>query len=517
MRDWVRSPPQRGDPPDGRGAGGVGRCMAAMPCVRCVLRWARVERPPRGRWEESVMQSYDLAILGGGPAAFTAAGIAQERGARTLIIEERQPGGVCPNRGCMPSKRLISEARRYAHARRHAARFGGHDPAPPPMQRLVEEKDDLVRRSRAAHVRSVERSGRIELLSGRGRLVGRGRIAIGSQEIDATRILIATGASPLIPAISGLAETPHLTSEMLGTEEGLSLRALPRSLVFIGGGYIACELGQSLRRLGAEVAIVEIADRLLPDQDARIGAALGEAFEEGEGIALHLRSRVTHVSGDAGEVRVSIEGSEATREITAERLVVTAGVTPNSRDLGLAEAGVDTDEAGFIRVDARMRTTAQGIWAAGDVVGPPMATPVANYRAAIAAGDIFDDPPRPPVAEIAVPRAVFTDPEIGAVGWTAEAARAAGLDVQVGEADLARTARGAVEHKPRGLARLVAEAGTLRLLGAQLCCPRAAEIVQLAAAAVASQWTVANLQQHVYVYPTFTEILRDAAGRVGKD
>ncbi len=336
----------------------------------------------------------DLLILGSGSTAFAAAIRATDLGARVAMVERRTLGGTCANRGCLPSKNLI-EAARIVHEAAHP-RYVGLAPATVGVDfaALVAQKDDVVHAYRAKKYASVaDGIADLELLDGDAAFVDPHTVRLGARDVTADRVLIATGSRPTIPDIPGLSDVPYLTSDLLDADERQRLAELPESLVILGGGYVAVELAQLFSRLGSRVTVVARSE-LLRGYEPELRQTLAQVFAA-EGIEILSGARVDHVRGDAEGVEVAVAQAGAGRVVRATRLLVATGRTPNTDTLDPGRAAVATDAAGFITVDARLRTSQSHIWAAGDVIGrqhrSQMATPVGARQGRIVADNAFAD------------------------------------------------------------------------------------------------------------------------------
>lgn len=295
----------------------------------------------------SEVHDCDVLILGAGSAAFAAGLKATELGARVVMVESREIGGTCVNRGCVPSKTMIRAAEIYHLAGRHPfagirTRQEGVD-----FAELASHKDQLVHALRRhKYINLAAGVDGITIIEGTARFVQQNTVQVDDQTLKAERILVATGARPALPPVAGLQDTAYLTSELLSSEENFDLKELPASLIIIGGGFIACELGQMFQRLGSRVTILQRGPQLLAGIDADIARTLCSILND-EGITTVCNAEVEAVSGDAGEVRVDATIAGKSERFTAQRLLVAAGVQPNTEHLHLAAAGVEVDESGL--------------------------------------------------------------------------------------------------------------------------------------------------------------------------
>jgi pyruvate/2-oxoglutarate dehydrogenase complex dihydrolipoamide dehydrogenase (E3) component len=439
---------------------------------------------------------YDLVVLGGGTAGLIASLYAARAGARVALVEQaEQPGGDCLFTGCVPSKSLIASAR-LAHEMRTAGRVG-LEPVEPTIDfaRVMERIQEVICRAglpdRAEH---LEAQG-VEVIRAFGRFARPGVLDAGGRELRFRAAIIATGSRPAVPRIAGLAEATPLTAETVW-----DLRELPPRLAVLGGGATGCEVGQAFARLGSDVQIVEAAPVLLPQEDAEVGRFLADVMT-GEGVALNLSAPAARVEPAADGAGVLVAGE---RRIEYDRLLVALGRRPAGDDVGLENVGVEVDEGGFVKADARLQTTGDHIWAAGDAVGRMFFTHVAGHQGLTAmANALFRA--RRSFDYAAVPHLTFTDPEVASIGLTeAEARVRLGRDPLVVRHDYAESDRALTEGRARGFAKLVTGRRG-RLLGATLVAPAAGESIAELAALVRRGGTAADLSQAIHAYPTYTE------------
>jgi mercuric reductase len=461
--------------------------------------------------------SFDLVILGSGSTAFAAAIRAQELGKRVVMTESRTVGGTCVNRGCLPSKNLIEEAKLVFDARH--PRYPGLRGAELGLDfgELSAQKDELVTTYREKKYLSIF-DGDVRIERGRARLVDAHTIELdvpdGVRVLRGEQILIALGSAPVLPTIPGLAGTPYLTSDLLTSEEDMELRELPSSLLILGGGYIAVELGQMFSRFGTAVTIVTRGERLLSAYEPEIGFALQNILAE-EGIRIHTDARVSQVQpcGEGVEATAMVDGQEV--QITAAKLLVAAGRVPNTADAGFEEVGIQLNGQGAVIVDQYLRTSVPTIWAAGDVIGgeqdSQMATPVGAHDGTIAAHNALSgDAPRH-VDHRVIPWAVFTDPQIGVVGLTDEEAQATGHRCWCSTIPMELVPRAGAIRDTRGVIKLVADAQTNEVLGVSMLGVQAGEVIHEAAMGLRFHATIDDFIDTVHVYPTMAEALKIVA------
>lgn len=463
------------------------------------------------------MEQFDLLVLGSGSSAFAAAIKASELGASVAMTEDRQVGGTCVNRGCIPSKNLIHAAGLW-HTGDHGSfpglgiRQEGLD-----FHRLVEQKDELVEELREKkYFQVVEEDDRIAILPGRARFVEPRVVEVGEEGVTARCFLIATGARTRVVPIEGLDSVPYLTSDLLTSGEPAELWELPESLAIIGGGFIACELGQTFRRLGSRVTLLERGPQLLRGFDQEVAEHLKTILED-EGVTIRLQAQAVRVRAEGAGVLVEARVDGRSEAIGAERLLLATGVVPNTENLGLELPGIQLDGNGFVKVDDQMRTNATCIWAAGDVTGLPLATPVGAREGVVAAWNMFGDGPPKRMDYRAIPRAVFTEPEVASVGLTSDQATAQGYEPEANCLDLAHLPKAAAIRRTRGVVKMVIDKKSRKILGVHLVADRGADIIHEATLAVKFGLTVEDLVETIHVYPTMSEAIRMAAQTFIKD
>jgi mercuric reductase len=458
------------------------------------------------------METFDLVILGSGSTAFSAAIRAASLGKTVAMSEARTLGGTCVNRGCLPSKNLIEAAAVYHESRN--PRYPGLAPAEMPLDfgALVRQKDALIDAYREKKYQSIL-GDRITVVDGRAHFVGPHAVSVGGRLLGAERFLVATGTRPAVPPIAGLDQVPYLTSDLLTWGEDQELKELPRSLVIVGGGYIALELGQMFRRFGVDVTLLEQSERLLPRDEPEVGSAIAEVLAD-EGVEVLVRARAAAVrpAGDGVEVAAEVAGRE--RKLRAERLLVATGRRPNTDGIGLETAGVALDPEGWIVVDPTLRTSAPHIYAAGDVIGrhtgSHLATPVGAHDGRIAAENALAGAGRT-VDHRVIPRTVFTDPQIATVGSTEAEAVRAGHRCRCRTVSMEHVPRAGAVRDPRGFVKMVLDAESSKVLGVTMVGRHAGEVIHEAAMGLRLGAAVGDFADLIHVYPTMAEALKIVA------
>ncbi len=462
---------------------------------------------------------YDLAITGSGGAAFAAAITARDAGASVVMIERGTVGGTCVNTGCVPSKALLAAA-----AARHDAasqRFPGitTQAGPVDMAALTGGKDDLVAAMRASKYTGLAADYGWEIIAGTARFSGGPDAPVlqvrlsdgGTTTVEAGQYLVATGAAPWIPPISGLTGAGYLTSTT-----AMELTGLPESMLVIGGNAVGLELAQLFARLGVTVTIAEALDRLAPFDEPEVSAAIEKVLHE-EGIGILTAATITSVQGDATARSVTIRtagGPE--RELAYGQILVAAGRRPVTAGLNLDAAGVKTGGHGQIATDELGRTANPRIWAAGDVTGGPQFVYAAAAQGSAAAANALHNAGRT-LDYTALPRVTFTSPAIASAGITEAELVRDGVACDCRVLPLSAVPRAIVSRDTRGVVKLVAEAGTGRVRGVHAVADGAAEMITAASYAIRARMTVTDLAAAWAPYLTMSESLRLAAQAFSRD
>ncbi len=476
----------------------------------------------------SMQERYDLVILGSGSTAFAAALHAAELGKTVVMTESRTVGGTCANRGCLPSKNLI-EATRLVYDAAHP-RYPGLTPIHMPFSwaELVAQKDEMIEEYRSHKYESLlDDPDRMQVVPGHARLVSGHEVEVqsadGARRLIGSQLLIATGSQPRIPHVPGLVDVPYLTSDLLSSADdpwGTELREQPRSLLILGGGYIALELGQMFARFGTEVTIVTRGKRILSGYEPEIAEALTDILQE-EGLRIVTRAQVRGVRSEGEEVVLSVQRHGSQQTFTAEQLLVSTGRRPNTQEIGLERAGVEVDPAGAVRVDRTLRANISHIWAAGDVIGreteSQMATPLGAHDGKIAVHNALSGEPLREVDHRVIPRTIFTDPQVAVVGLTDEEAVTAGIACECNTIPLSVVPRAGAIRDTRGVIKMVLDGPTRRVVGVSMLGVNAGEVIGEAAMALRFGATTDDFIDLIHVYPTMAEALKLVAISFTKD
>ncbi len=444
------------------------------------------------------MPHFDAIVIGSGQAGVPLSEKLADHGWAVALIEKGDFGGTCINTGCTPTKTMIASAE-VAHYARNADRWGVRAGAVSvDLPKVVARKDRVVAQSRSGLNRKVEERKTLHLYRGNARFIGAHVIRVGEEQLESERIFINTGMRPVVPPLEGLGGIDFLDNASI-----MRLTEVPEHLVVLGGGYIGMEFGQMFRRFGSRVTVVERSQQILAHEDADVAEALQQALE-GEGIRFVMGATTTRVGKEQGGVAVSVEMKGTTEKVRGTHLLVATGRRPNTDDMGLQDAGVQTDQRGFIRVNNRLETSVPGVWALGDVKGGPAFTHISfnDYQivyANLVDGKALTTDNRP------VPYAVFTDPQLGRAGMTEKEARAAGRRLKVGKIPMSWVARAVERDETAGLMKLVVDAETDRILGAAILASEGGEIVQILQAVMLAGAPYTLLKEAIFIHPTLAE------------
>lgn len=461
------------------------------------------------------MSSYDLVIIGGGPAGYTGAVRAAQLGLRTAVVERDRLGGVCLHWGCIPTKVLLHSAELIERLK-HAETFGlDVGPVRVNFGRLQARKAQVVE-GRHRGVQYLMRKNKIDVFSGTGRLLDQTRVGValndGSEtELRTRHVLIATGSAPRsIPGIT------IDNARVLDSTGALSLAALPRSIAILGAGAIGVEFASLFGALGSEVTLIELLPTLLPLEDQEIGKTLERLFVR-RGVKVHTGATATSVSVRGDGVTLAVASGEEQVTVDAEYLLIAVGRGPLSEGLGLEEVGVAT-ERGAVTVDAHFRTTIPNIFAVGDVIGGPYRLAHVAADEAVHAVETMAGAEAVPMNYMAVPRPTFSIPQVATMGLSEEQAAAQGYTVRVGRFNFAANGKAAIEGERDGFVKIVTDGRTGEILGIHMIGPMVTELLAEGVVTKYIEGTVAELGTSVHAHPTLSEAMKqaalDAMGRV---
>jgi len=452
------------------------------------------------------MSKHDLVFIGGGPGGYVGAVRAAQLGLNTACVElEPRLGGTCLRVGCIPSKALLEASERYEEAKHHLGDFGVNvGSVELDLQKMMSRKETIVS-GLTSGIDFLFKKNKVTRYLGRGSVVAAGQVKVTADDgtetlLSADHIVVATGSN--VATLPGV----ELDGDRVGTStEALAYPEVPEHLVVIGAGYIGLEMGSVWRRLGSKVTVVEYLDRILPGMDAEIAKDALKLFKK-QGFEFRLGSKVTSARRDGDRVVVDIEGQES---IHADRVLLSAGRSPNTSGLNLEAMGVETDRRGFIRVDDHYRTTVAGIYAIGDVIGGAMLAHKAEEEGVAVAEFIAKG-----VGHVnygAIPGVVYTHPEIATVGKTEEQLAERGIEFKKGTFPFIANGRARALNATDGKVKVLADAKTDRILGVHIIGPRAGDLIAEAVAAIEFGASSEDLARTCHAHPTLSECLREAA------
>jgi dihydrolipoamide dehydrogenase len=452
-------------------------------------------------------KAYDCIVVGGGPGGYVAAIRARQLGLATALVEREHLGGICLNWGCIPTKALLRTAELH-HAFEEARDFGLETgPLRVDWSRVIARSRSVADRL-SKGVRHLMRKNKVEVFDGHARFAGPGVLRVagkgGEQELQAPHILIATGARAReLPGIAA-------DGQRIWTyKEAMIPPAQPRTLLVIGSGAIGIEFASFYRDLGSEVTVVEILPRILPAEDEEI-AAFARKQLEARGIAIHTGAKLEALEahGDGVRARIARESGEPLA-LEAERAIVAVGVTGNVEELGLEQTGVKV-ERGVIRIDAWCRTDAPGIYAIGDVAGPPLLAHKAMHEGVLCVEKLAGHAEAQPLDRTRIPACTYSRPQVASVGLTEQAARAGGREVRVGRFPYQGNGKAIAIGEKDGMVKTVFDAGTGELLGAHMVGAEVTEMIQGFALARSLEATEAELAHAIFPHPTLSETMHEA-------
>ena len=453
--------------------------------------------------------TFDLIILGGGPAGYNAAERAAHGGLKTAVFEERALGGVCLNEGCIPTKTLLYSAKilDYAH---HGEAYGVTVTGASLDHAKVVDRKDKVVKTLVSGVAAKMRGAGVTVISSSAKIAGKtaGGFAVEAdgKTYEAKKLLVCTGSEAVVPPIPGLRES-YAGGLAVTNREILDLRTPPKRIVVVGGGVIGLEMASYFCSIGAEVYVVEMLDKIAGPTDADISKILQKNYEK-KGVKFILGAKVAAVNGKPGDGVVEYEKDGKTEKIACDLVLVSTGRRARTKDIGLEGIGVQMNR-GAIITDEQCRTSVPGVWAAGDVNGKIMLAHTAYREGEVAVSDMLGVKDR--VDYRSIPSVIYTNPEVGSVGETAESAKKAGIEAEEAVLSLRYSGRYVAENEGGdGIVKIVYGKEHHEILGVHMIGSYASEIIYGAAAMVAKKQRVADVEKLVFPHPTVCEVIREA-------
>lgn len=449
--------------------------------------------------------NYDVAVIGGGPGGYVAAIRAAQLGGRVVLVEKEKLGGVCLNRGCIPTKTLLKSAEKWEELSR-CSEFGlradniGFDYAA-----VIERKDKIVMGLRDGIEQLVKGNG-ITVIRGIAVLAGpqqlEVRTAEGQEKLTAEKIIIATGSVPSTIPVPGQ-DLP----EVISSDQLLALTTVPKSLVVIGAGVVGIEFSAIMKAFGCEITVVEMLPTLLPMADSDVVKRMGLILRK-QGIKTLAGAKVTAIEPTAGGVVVTVDTGKGMQQLSAEKVLVATGRRPVTERLGLGSVGVISDRAG-IKVNEYMETNIPGIYAIGDVTGRSMLAHTASAAGIVAAENAMGL--RSAMDYSAIPSCIFTTPEIAMVGLTEEQARAQNMDYKASKFNFAANGKAVTMGETEGLVKIIAEAASGKVLGMHILGPHASDLIMEGALAIRNGLTAKDIAHTIHPHPSLSETVMESA------
>ncbi len=450
------------------------------------------------------MKKYDIAVIGGGPGGYIAAIRAAKAGKKTVIVEERELGGTCLNRGCIPTKALLHSSEVYEQL--SGVKKMGIIVKEYELQykKMARRKDKVVKTLRSGVENLIAGNG-AELIRGKAVLSGPNTFLVGEEEIEAEQIILATGSRPASIPVPG-ADLP----KVINSDDVLAMEECPSSMVIIGGGVIGTEFANLFHNLGCKVTMIEMLPDILHGNDTDICKSMRGLMED-RGIEIYTNARLLEIKKNSEDENLTcvFEKDGEYVSVQGEYVVMAAGRKPQTEELHLEAARVKT-QRGFVLVDDEMRTSVGNIFAIGDITGKQQLAHVASAQGMIAAKNAAQNEHHT-MDYSAVPGCIYSNPEIAAVGMTEEAAKEAGYKVKVGKFNVSANGRSLAISCQDGFVKLVAEESTGKILGCHIMAPHATEMIGEAVLAVKKGMTAKELGDTIHAHPTVSEIIMEAA------
>jgi pyruvate/2-oxoglutarate dehydrogenase complex dihydrolipoamide dehydrogenase (E3) component len=456
--------------------------------------------------EGTMTNRYDAIVIGTGQSGPSLAARLTKEGMKTAIIERKLFGGTCVNVGCIPTKTLVASAR-AAYIARRASDFGvvSNGPVRVDMPRVKAGKDAVVRQSNEGVTKWLRNMPNLTVYEGHGRFEGPGTVRVNGELLEADQIFVNVGTRAHVPDMPGIKEVPYLTNAGM-----MEVNTLPEHLVIVGGSYVGLEFAQMYRRFGSRVTVVEGKSRLISREDEEISSAIREILQ-GEGVEMRLNTRCMSVEKRGDRVAVKVSCEAAPDEVVGSHLLIAVGRVPNTDDLGLEKAGVNTDARGFIVVDDELRTSAPGIWALGDANGRGAFTHTSYNDYEIIVANLFDGDRRR-VTDRITAYALYIDPPLGRAGMTEAEVRASGRKALVGRMLMTRVGRARERSETQGFMKVLVDAESKKILGAAILGIEGDEAIHsiLDVMYAGAPYTV--IQRAVHIHPTVTELIPTLLG-----
>ena len=450
---------------------------------------------------------YQAIVIGSGQGGNPLCAALAGAGLRTALIERQHVGGTCINEGCTPTKTMVASAR-VAYLARRGADYGVHaGNLRIDMERVRLRKRDIVNSFRNGSQSRLEKTANLDLIFGEARFTGKKSLAVrlndgGERELTGEKIFINAGARPSVPPIEGLKEVPFLNSTSI-----MELDAVPEHLVVLGGGYVGLEFGQMFRRFGSRVTIIQSGPQLLSGEDADVAGEVASILTQ-DGIDVLLNTNAERVQKEAAQIQVSMRTGDETRTVQGSHLLVAIGRTPNTDSLNVPAAGIATDKRGFIRVNAKLETNVEGVFALGDIKGGPAFTHISYDDFRILRTNLIEHGDASTKGRM-VPYTLFIDPQLGRIGFTEAEARAKKAKIRVAKMPMNYVARALEIDETRGFLKVIVDDRSGKILGAAILGIEGGEVMSMLQLAMMGKLKYSRLRDGTFAHPTLAESLNN--------
>jgi pyruvate/2-oxoglutarate dehydrogenase complex dihydrolipoamide dehydrogenase (E3) component len=446
-------------------------------------------------------KKFDALIIGTGQAGSPLAARLSQAGMKVAVVEREHFGGTCVNNGCIPTKTLVASAY-AAHLARRSVHYGVviGGSIDVDMRRVKARKDEIVARSNKGVESWLRGLANAVVYQGHARFESARTVRVGDEILEADQIFVNVGGRALVPNLKGLEGVPFLTNESM-----MDVDYLPDHLIVIGGSYIGLEFGQMYRRFGAKVTIVEMGEHLIGREDEDVSAAVREILEN-EGIEVRLKAECIAAHREGNGIVVGLDCADAEKRVLGSHLLLAVGRVPNTNDLGLDKAGVETDKNGFIMVDEQLRTNVPGIWALGDCNGKGAFTHTSYNDYEIVAANLLDADPRK-VSDRIMTYALFTDPPLGRAGMTEAQVRKSGRKALIGTRPMTRVGRAVEKGETQGFMKVLVDADTKEILGASILGVTGDEVIHTLLDVMYANAPYTTISRAMHIHPTVSELL----------
>jgi pyruvate/2-oxoglutarate dehydrogenase complex dihydrolipoamide dehydrogenase (E3) component len=453
-------------------------------------------------------QSYDAIVIGTGQAGPPLAARLSKAGMTVAIVERHLFGGTCVNTGCIPTKTMVASAY-AAYMARRARDFGVSidGPVAVDMKAVKARKDAISGKSRTSVESGLRKLERCSVFQGHARFESATEVSVGDVRLRSEKIFINVGGRAIRPAISGLEQVPVLTNSSM-----MEVDFLPRHLMIVGGSYIGLEFAQMFRRFGSEVSVVEMGSRLIPREDKDVSAAIAQIFLD-EGIHLHLGAECIALEKSDGGITGRFSCQQSDPRIEASHVLIATGRRPNTDDLGLEKAGIQTDERGCISVDDQLRTNVPGIWALGDCNGKGGFTHTSYNDFEIVAANLLDHDPRR-VSDRIRAYGLFIDPPLGRAGMTEAEVRSRGRKALIGKRPMTKVARAVERAESKGFMKILVDEESHQILGAAILGLTGDEVIHSILDVMYAKAPFTTIQRAMHIHPTVSELVPTMLGEL---